>query len=262
MSVIGYKIAKNGTNRVIVTLEIPEDAKTNMNRSSIAVKETAKYRANKAKVLTIEDDSGISYTTATSFEYDKESHTYNVGETIEESSYDPDPEKVDGEGIYYFLTRRVAELYGLIELENGLYEAWYDNGQKCEEVNYVDNEYNGLYRTWHSNGQKEAEIKYVNGKEEGLSEFWYDNGQKCKEIWCDDDGKLTFFKSWYENGQKYAEATRVDYKLHGLYQSWHENGQKYKEINYEDGNFHGLYQEWNENGTLVKEVNYFNGFIV
>ena len=105
---IGYKIAKNGDTRVVVTLEIPEDALTNMGRPSVALRETAKHRTNKAKVLAIEDASGTPHTTATSFGYDKKFLTYKVGETIEEPSYNPDPEQVCAEGIHYFLTRRVA----------------------------------------------------------------------------------------------------------------------------------------------------------
>jgi hypothetical protein len=58
---IGYKIAKNGDRRVIVTLEIPADALTNMGRSTVAVRETATYRVNKVIVLKIEDSEGNCY---------------------------------------------------------------------------------------------------------------------------------------------------------------------------------------------------------
>lgn len=39
---IGYKIVAHREKRVVVTLEIPRDARTNMNRSSIAVRDNAK----------------------------------------------------------------------------------------------------------------------------------------------------------------------------------------------------------------------------
>ena len=41
MSTIGYKVAQSSGNRVLITLLIPPDALTNMNRYSIAVKENA-----------------------------------------------------------------------------------------------------------------------------------------------------------------------------------------------------------------------------
>ena len=150
---IGYKIAKNGERRVVVTLEIPSDAPTNMNRSSVVVKDTAKYRANKAKVLKIEDNEGNCYPSATSFNYDKKSLDYKVGEVVEEPSYDKDPEKVYAEGIHYFLNKRVAELFALDEVTNGLFESWHANGRKLEECSYVDGKRNGLYQAWHENGQ-------------------------------------------------------------------------------------------------------------
>jgi hypothetical protein len=140
---IGYKIAKNGDKRVVITLEIPSDALTNMNRSSVLVKETAIYRTNKAKVLKIEDTDGNCYTTATSFNYYK-SLEYKVGEVMEEPTYNIDPEEVYAEGIHFVLSRRVAELYGLMKIENGLFESWTYDGQKLCEVLYVDGKRDGL----------------------------------------------------------------------------------------------------------------------
>ena len=63
---LGYKIAEHGNVRVLVTLEIPDDALTNMNRYDIFDAMKAKYRTNKAKVLDIEDEQGTKYTHANS----------------------------------------------------------------------------------------------------------------------------------------------------------------------------------------------------
>jgi len=202
---IGYKVAKHGDVRVVVTLEIPCDALTNMNRSSIAVKETAKYRANKAKVLKIEDDEGNCYPSATSFGYDKKSLCYKIGEIIEEPTYNTEPEEVSAEGIHYFLNRRVAELYGLDKIANGLFEQWCNNGKKLLEYSYIDGKVHGLYQSWHTNGQKWVECSYDYGKPHGL------------------------YQAWYADGKKWEEYSNVDGKMHGPYQKWHENGQKYAE---------------------------------
>ena len=178
---IGYKIAKNGERRVVVTLEIPSDALTNMNRSTVAVKETAKYRTNKAKVLKIEDNEGNWYSTATSFNYKKKSLEYKIGEVLEEPSYNMDHEIVCAEGIHYFLSRRITELYGLSCIVNGIYEAWYDNGQKWIECSYVDGKICGLLQAWYENGQKWEEYSYVDGKMHGLYQQWNMDGTKIKE---------------------------------------------------------------------------------
>ena len=216
---IGYKIAKNDITRVIVTLEIPKDAQTNMGRSSVAFPATAKYRASKAKVLAITGAQGAAYATATSFNYDKKSITYTVGEMIEESSYNPDPEKVCAEGIHFFLTRRVAELYGLEKVNNGLYQSWHDNGQMCTEVTYVDRKFHGRYQTWWKNGRTWMEATYIHGKRQ-------------------------LYQSWYENGQKEMEVTYRDGEIHGLYKAWHITGQKWVEATYVDGERQESLPDW------------------
>jgi antitoxin component YwqK of YwqJK toxin-antitoxin module len=235
-TMIGYKIAKNGDKRVVVTLEIPSDALTNMGRSSIAVRETAKYRANKAIILKIEDVEGNCYETATSFNYDKKSLAYKVGELLEEPSYNMNPEAVCAAGIHFFLDRHVAELYGREMVVNGLYQVWYANGQKREETTYVNGKRNGLYQMWYANGQKCEEYTYVDEKRHGLYQSWYENGQKCEE---------------------YTYVDEED--IRGLYQSWHENGQKCEEATYIDGGVQGLYQYWNEDGTINEEITFIDG---
>lgn len=160
---IGYKIAKNGDTRVVVTLEIPDDAQTNIGRSSVAMKETAKYRTNKAKVLEISDCDGKQYTIAFSFNYVFKTLTYIVGQVLEDVYYDPDPEKVCAAGIHFFLSRTRAELYGYKYVQNGLFQSWYDNGQKEFEVTYKDGKYHGHFQKWNMNGQLIVKSEYVNG---------------------------------------------------------------------------------------------------
>jgi hypothetical protein len=233
---IGYKIAKNvDCDRVLITLEIPSDALTNMERSAISVRETAKYRANKATVLKIEDAAGKEYPMATSSCYDFKQLTYRVGETIKESSYAIDPEEVSAAGIHYFLTKRVAELYGLERVKNGLFQRWHENGLKEEEVIYVDRKRHGLYQSWYKNGNKAEEVLYVDGKRHGLYQWWYSNGQKSEQATYLEGKRHGFYQRWYANGQTMEEGTYVDEKLHGLFQLWYPNGQKASESTYVDG---------------------------
>ena len=191
---IGYKVAQTtDEKRVIITLDIPHDACTNMNRTNIINKDTAKYRTNKATVLYIEDENGNMYETATSCIYTDKQLTYKVGETVVVEDYDTNVEKVCSSGIHYFLNKRPTEQYNLVE--NGLYQSWHENGRKCEECTYINGQREGLYRSWHDNGQKWVECTYTNGKLEGL------------------------YQTWYENGQKWVECTYTNGKLEGLYQS-------------------------------------------
>jgi antitoxin component YwqK of YwqJK toxin-antitoxin module len=208
---IGYKVAKNGGDtRVVITLDIPQDALTNMERKDIVNKDTAKYRTNKAIVLKIEDENGNEYTSGISFNYKDKSLTYTVGETLIIEDYDLS-EKVCSSGIHFFLNKRVAELYELNNLENGILETWHENGQKFIECSYTDGKLDGLYQVWHDNCQKWKECTYKNGKLDGL------------------------YQQWHENGQKFIERNFKDGKEDGIYQSWNENGQKWVESTCKDG---------------------------
>ena len=212
VKMIGYKVAQTtDEKRVIITLDIPNDACTNMNRTNIVNKDTATYRTNKATVRSIEDENGNIYETATSCIYTDNQLTYNIGETLVVEDYDTNVENVCSTGIHYFLNRRVAELYGLDTIKNGLYQKWHENGQKFEECTVVNGKCQGLYQQWHENGQKWVEYTYVNGKCQGL------------------------YQSWHENGQKRVEYTFVNGNFEGLYQKWDDNGKKLVEHTYVNG---------------------------
>jgi len=179
---IGYKAAKVGKTRVLITLDIPEDAITNVARTSVVVKDTAKYRTNKAKVLKIEDEAGKEYTEAITGFYDLESLTYRLNELVEVPEYDMNLEEVCSTGIHFFRTKRVAELYDRYSIQNGLLQRWHANGEKHEESTFVNGRIEGLYQRWYVNGQKKEECIYVNGQREGLYQTWYANGEK--EVEC------------------------------------------------------------------------------
>lgn len=149
---------------VIITLEIPEDAKTNMTRRSITKPQTALYRINKAKVIAITDSEGNSYEKAESKDYGC-TVLYTVNEVCEVvgsvssitgdqtlRDYDSDPEKVWAPGIRFFLTKRCAELYGVDSVKNGIYTRWYPNGEKLYEVNFSSGEKVGQEYYWHDDG--------------------------------------------------------------------------------------------------------------
>ncbi len=114
---------------VVITLEIPDDAITTMNRSGIVNRQTAKYRTNKAKVLKIEDDAGTEYANATSAFYETKKLTYIPGETIVCDDFDMDLEKVCSTGIHFFLDFTVAKHYKRTAIQNGILTAWYDSDQ-------------------------------------------------------------------------------------------------------------------------------------
>jgi antitoxin component YwqK of YwqJK toxin-antitoxin module len=201
---LGYKIAKSLGKRVVIALEIPEDAITNVKRSNIVNAETAKYRTMKAKVIKIEDSDGKTYDEAISFNYDKNTLTYKLDEELVSHDFDMNLENVCAGGIHFFLTKHVAETYGLLSIENGVLTLWHENGVKQMEASFVNNKKHGLYCSWHENGVKQMEGTFENGKAQGIQYGWYENGKKCYEFPVLDNYKHGECHEWNRDGGQYT----------------------------------------------------------
>lgn len=64
---------------------------------------------------------------------------------------------------------------------NGLYEEWYDSGQRYKKYNSIDDKLCGQFEEWHINGQLHIKCTYVNDKICGSYESWHADGkQKMK----------------------------------------------------------------------------------
>ena len=80
---------------------------------------------------------------------------------------------------------------------------------------YLPNEtkpFTGMFVDWHPNGQKKDEVNYIDGWAVGTRTVWYNNAQKNEEINYIDgklDGKYT---QWFEDGQKYIGSNYIDGK--------------------------------------------------
>ena len=174
---IGYKIASSEGKRVLVTLEIPSGANTNLDRKDVKDKLYAKYRCDKAFVLCIEDEEGIKYKSASTSIFSFKKIKYVVGEEIFEKDYDKDVNVVCGEGIHFFLTKEVALLYGLHYLDEGEYKDWHSNGQLRVLSNYKEGKKNGEYKMWYEDGKLHLFCNYKEDKLEGEYKLWYMDGK-------------------------------------------------------------------------------------
>ena len=204
---LGYKIAQNKDfKRVLVTLEIPKDAKTNLNRRYIANKYTSKYRCNKAKVLKIEDEIQ-EYQEANSI-YDN-TFIYIVGEDVVEKNYDEQNEVICGKGLHFFLDKQVALFYDLdiSKMKEGVYCQYYDDGQKMIEFIYKDGKRDGLCRIWHENGKLKEECLFKKGKKEGLYKSWWSNGKTMVECNYLEGKKVGIYKEFNKKGYIEYETT-------------------------------------------------------
>jgi antitoxin component YwqK of YwqJK toxin-antitoxin module len=209
---IGYFIGKSLYNqenkRVIITLKIPNDAKTNLNRTNIIDADKALYETNKAKVINIEDIEGQTYSEAVSMLYTLQPLTYKVGEMVETIKKNVKYKYfsiTDKENIHFFLNQTMA-LNLKKEIKDGCLKQYRESGGLYEVLNYKDGKLDGLYQKYNIFNKLDTECTYKNGKLNGLYQTWYIGGNKQGD---------PMFKYNYKDG-----------KLNGLCEEWSWDNKK------------------------------------
>jgi antitoxin component YwqK of YwqJK toxin-antitoxin module len=67
------------------------------------------------------------------------------------------------------------------DLTDGAAECWYDNGQMCEQLNFINGRLHGQRTWWYDNGQLLEQSNYVNGRLHGQSTCWHEDGKVIKQ---------------------------------------------------------------------------------
>jgi antitoxin component YwqK of YwqJK toxin-antitoxin module len=162
---IGYTYGfSDDEKEVVVTLDIPDDALTNMSRSNILNRDTATYRTNKARVVRIEDEDGKTYSSAISTLDERNALAYILDQTLVVKNYDEHIETIYGSGITYFLKIDVARSYGIkIIPSDGIFRSWYSNGILSQKLVLKDGKLNGLCERYDINGDVIEVSRYKNG---------------------------------------------------------------------------------------------------
>jgi len=182
MGRIVYKACKNS----IATLELCSDSVTNESRKDLVNSDYAKFRTNKAKVISlINPTSGKHLMSDVSRYYiiDDEPLSYVVGEYVE-TSFNPNIDVVCSSGIHYFKTYDAALSwylqYHLDERKNGTFVMYYDNGAKHITIPYKNGKVDGKKVSYYKNGIKSSEINYKNGKKSGSEIDYNEYGTICR----------------------------------------------------------------------------------
>lgn len=85
---------------------------------------------------------------------------------------------------------------------NGKYQSWYPNSQKSQEATYAYDILNGKYQSWYSNGDKKEEVNYIYGKKDGCDYMWVEDGRCLKHEGLIAEWTYTNdYFSYYENGK-------------------------------------------------------------
>jgi antitoxin component YwqK of YwqJK toxin-antitoxin module len=245
-NIIGYKKAKNN---ILVILQIPYDAKHNIDRKYIIDKQYAKHRCSHAKVTDIIDlNNNTSIDKAYSLH--DSNFIYELGQDVICDTFDTNLEKTYGQGIHFFLDKDRATLeQACLEHFNGEYKEWHNNGQLKIHTTYKDGNIDGEYKSWNDNGQ----LSIYSGID-GEFKSWYNDGQLHIHTYFQGhkgNKKHGEFKEWNDNGQLKIHTTYQNGDIHGEYKEWHDNGQLKIHTYYQNNKYHGEYKKWYDNGQLL-----------
>jgi antitoxin component YwqK of YwqJK toxin-antitoxin module len=95
-------------------------------------------------------------------------------------------------------------------IRHGYYKAYYDSEKIQTTGQYEQNYRRGVWIQWHPNGQKQNEMDWVDGKPEGIVTEWYASGQIRNRGTWENGGRHGLSTWWYENGIKEKEVTYID----------------------------------------------------
>lgn len=154
---------------------------------------------------------------------------------------------------------------------DGLWTAFYENGQKKAEYNLSKGRYDGLFKEYYENGQLKKEggyklIRYeenehVDSRVTGVWKEYYESGNLMSEKqytptpWGIDTKSI--YKSWYENGQKKCEVAYDNGSIINL-NYWDQNGIKREEGKFKDTLFH--LTTYHDNGKKMSEGDYSGSY--
>ena len=125
-------IARFLCKEYIITLETLQDTITNESRANVYSHNTAIFRANKLKVLSIDNKIDLNDSIKKIYSYE-DNITYTVGTTVVSLKYDPRINYIYTDGLTYFTTKKPAFDYKTNlyknKLVSGTYCEWFGGGE-------------------------------------------------------------------------------------------------------------------------------------
>lgn len=90
---------------------------------------------------------------------------------------------------------------------NGIYTAYYANGQKMGLTHYKRGVKHGKAIAWHENGNIASKVNFEDGKKQGRLEIYYPNGQLNTRTFYSKGEKDSTYTQWEVTGDLYYRAS-------------------------------------------------------
>jgi uncharacterized protein len=145
-----------------------------------------------------------------------------------------------------------------MDVKQGHFIYYFENGQKLTEGNYVNNKAQDEWTTWYENGQVNFRGNMVNDNLEGEWSYFFDNGKlksRGKLVSNKKEGEWNF---WDEKGNlqdKESYRSGLIMSAEGFY----ENGTRRYSGKFLNGKRNGSWTYWNFDGGIAYQGIYKNG---
>lgn len=152
---------------------------------------------------------------------------------------------VDEEGILRIVDSYNRDGTQQVKNGNGVFKLYTEDGQLIEIGNIEDGLRNGYWSTYYDNGNKKEDLEYVNGTAQILS-FWNLNGEQTV---FNGRGTILYF---YPESESIFETGEVEDGLReGIWNTYYqETNAVYQTVNYEKGELNGNYTVYYESGNV------------
>lgn len=141
--------------------------------------------------------------------------------------------KFVGEKKIYYIAggiERIERLYHPTPMEDEIYDCYimnfYENGNKENEYEYINDKLSGIAIEYDSAGHKTRTAEYIDGKINGTETIYYPNGKIKSLVECRNDSAYGFRYEFSETGDTLNASTHYGQSENGIfYKKWLVNGQ-------------------------------------
>ncbi len=146
---------------------------------------------------------------------------------------------------------------------NGLTEQFYsDTGKLRLSANYKNGVLDGVFKAYYQNGNMQAEVAYQNGEMNGKFKEYYEN----KNVRISGSYKKSLqngeWKSYLEDGTLESIINYKDGMLNGLKEDFYKNGNVWTRREFKDNELDGIYEVYYEDGTIQLKSKIKNGHTI
>lgn len=163
--------------------------------------------------------------------------------------------------------------------QEGEWTYFFENGNKEEVCNYIEDSREGDFESWHKNGNHAKKGQYEDGWKIGVWEQWYEDGTKrgdfsyvkkfnfplVKNLWLENgvqsvaegEGKYISYKDDSDEMQVVGQIKNQ--KREGEWKFFRGHGDMYENLFFKNGKAEGKNTRYHQNGEMAAVGNYENG---